>query len=961
MVRTAKAKKARVIHFKGNTPKSVKVIAIVVVLVVAVHVWIDRLYALRLHAALGYGSVYSLNMTIELATRYGGALVYAVLLLWLVRPFAKVLPLAFYRVLRIPIGVLGWTLGYLLWSLNPTKWILFFSHPLVHRVDPLLHMDLSFYIYELPLYNGLVARILFTAFVILMVQVFYTLALWIKQQGLTQGPRLQAELQSAARRDLWLISVIFIGFAALSWLGRYDLMLTGGNGSFLYGPGFVDAHLTLPFFSWLHIALLLVTAASFAWIAAKGRTFLPVRDGFVTLDAKVLRRPLWAFGVYVLSMAVTAAVGGLVSTLYVHPNQNTVELPFIKNTIDATRWALGIQGVQTKSFVPQTTLTRAAVNRDQAGLTNVRVNDQGQTTAIYNQLQSFKSYFHFDHASVDRYGSSEVYVAARQMNVDNLPVKTWINQTLVYTHGYGLAASPVNQFDANGLPVLWASNTPQQTQPPLPQVTRPQIYFGTMSNDVIAPSKQAEFDYPVASADQTSHYQGGYGLPVVGNRWLLALQQRSLKFFTSDQITSKSLWLFDRNIYQRVQDIAPFLRYDQDAFPFIDSQGHIKWMLDAYTTSSSIPYAQSFLNTQYIRNSVKVVMDAYTGKVTFYVIDPKDPLLQGLMHAYPTLFTTKIPADIQAHFRYPSDLFLAQAQGLTRYHMTNPSAFYNQEDLWSIANQIYQQNQTSPRPPVYQMIRMPDRTKAQFVLTELFTPANKDNLNGWMIADNDPGQYGKLTVYQFPQSNLIFGPMQAENQIDSNPSISEQLTLWNQQGSHVVRGDLLLVPVGNALLYIEPVYLVANRQNSLPQLERVIIDFNQQVFIDDSLGAAINDLLNGPNGNTLQPNAPSQVGANPPGGAGQGSAGQGSAGQVSAGQGGSAQGGSAQGGVAGQSQQTLIARANELFKQYKTDTSQGNFTAAGNDLNQLQQVLAQLLRAGQSAGSGSGQPSLASQ
>lgn len=911
---------AKVARLRRSISTPVWVFMFIVLIVVAIHVWINRLYNLRLHVALGYGSVYSLNMIIELISRYGGALLYALLALYFVRPFWNVLPSFFYPVVQVPVAVAGWTIGYTLWSIDPTSWLLFFNHPVFHRLDPLLHMDISFYVYQLPILNGVVGRIIFTLLLALMSQLLYLFTLFAKQQSITQGTGLLKAIHNTARVGLWLASILFLCFTALSVLGRYDLVLAGGNGSFLFGPGFVDARLTLPFFSWLHILFLLLVSAALGWMAARESRVFPVRDGIVHFDARALKRPAWAFGLYIASLLVTAGIGGLVNTLYVHPNQNSVELPYIKDTVAATRWALGIEHVRTQPFVPSTSLTAAAVQRDQNSLTNVRVNDQGQTTAIYNQLQSFKSYFHFDHASVDRYQGDEVYVAARQMNVNNLPVQTWINKTLVYTHGYGIAASPVNQFDQNGLPTLWAFNTPQQTKPPLPQVTRPQIYFGTMSNDVIAPSKQPEFDYPLSSADQTSHYQGGYGLPVRGNRWLLALEQGTLKFFTSDQITSQSQWLFDRNIYQRVKDIAPFLRYDQDAFPFIDSQGHIKWMLDAYTASSNIPYAQTFLNTAYIRNSVKVVMDAYTGQVTFYAIDPNDPILHSLMKIYPGLFQTQVPPDIKAHFRYPSDLFQAQAEALTRYHMTNPSAFYNQEDLWAIANQIYNQNQASARPPVYQMIRMPDRSTPQFVLTELFTPANKDNLNGWLIADNEPNRYGQLTLYQFPQSQLIFGPMQAENQIDSNPAISEQLTLWNQQGSHVVRGDLLLVPVGNSLLYVEPVYLVASRQNSLPQLERVIIDYNQQVFIDNSLGAAISDLLGGTaSGNAPAPNTP-QTGGGGASGAGQAPTPAGS-----------------------QSQATLIHQANQLLQQYEQDTAKGDFARAGQDLTQLRTVLNQLV------------------
>jgi len=920
---------------KSNSPaqrgrRALILLVILLFAILAVHVWLDRLYELKLHAALGYGAVYSKNMIIDLLTRYGGALIYALLGWASVRPLREVLPAAVFSLTRVAGIAVGWLIGWGMWSINATDWFLFFHHGLFHRVDPILHMDISFYVYVLPLLTGIIGRITGTLVLFIIPRAIFVAAVFAQQQFVASKDQLSKPLRRSARIVLIVVGGIFLLFSALAVLGRYSLVLTSGNGSFVYGPDFVTTHLTLPVFSWLHIAALLFVALSIFWLALKIDKLLPVQDGMVTLRLNGFRRPVGAGIAYIAVSILTAVVGGLTNSLYVHPNQNTVELPYIQHTINATRYALGVQNVHAVPFQPTQSITSADLTKDANAIANVRINDQGQTSAIYNQLQSFKNYFHFDNASVDRYNGQEVYVSARQINAANLPVQTWINRTLVYTHGYGLAASPVNQFDNDGLPMMWAKNTPMTTQAPLPKVTRPQIYFGTMNTNVIAPSKESEFDYPVQSQDATSHYTGGYGLPVAGNRLLLTWEQGTLKFFTSNQVTAKSQWLFDRNIYQRVQDIAPFLTYDHDAFPFIDTNGHIKWMLDAYTETPNIPYAQSYMGTAYIRNSVKVVMDAYTGKVTFYVVDKNDVLLQNLMKVYPTLFTTNVPADVALHFRYPKDLFLAQSQALTRYHMTNASEFYNQEDLWAISNQIYQQNQTQSRPPVYQVIRMPDRSNTSFVVSELFTPANKDNLNGWFVADNDPAHYGQLTLYQFPQSSLIFGPMQAENQIDSDPAISSQLTLWNQQGSHVVRGDLLLIPVGNTLMYVEPVYLVANRQNSLPQLERVIIDYNQQVFMNLTLGATLQDVLNGNTaGNSTISNQSGTSGASGTSAGGTGVAGSGTAPGLT-------------GGLKSASQLALVAQANALFKQYEADTAKGNFQAAGLDLSNLGQVLQQL-------------------
>ncbi len=884
---------------------------------------------------MGYGAVYSTNMIFELLTRYGGALVYLGLALFAVRPFKSVVPHVIYSLARVVLSVVGFAIGYFMWSLDPSEWLLFFHHKEFQMTDPIFHLNEAFYVYDLPIWLSLLGRIVATVFLFILIRSVFLTSLFVRQKVSITRFDISTQVRSQVRLLIGLASFLFVCFAAISVLGRYLSAVVSSKGTYIFGPDFVGAKLNLPIFSWIHIAMLLVVAFSLAWLAVKIDKVVSIHEGFSDFSLRAFRRPLQAFGLYIGSVLLTSIIGGLVGTLYVHPNESTVELPYIKNTIDATRWAFGINKVKVMPFMPTSTLTNATVDSESSALKNVRINDQQQTTTIYNQLQSFKSYFQFTNASVDRYGDSEVYVSARQLDDTKLPVQTWINKTLVYTHGYGLAISPVNEFDENGLPTMWAKDTPQAVQPPIPSIKNPNIYFGMMDSNVIAPSKQAEFDYPVGSDDHSSHYTGGYGLPVIGNRWLLAIQEGTLKFFTSDQITSNSQWLFDRNIYQRVADIAPFLRYDEDAFPFIDANGHIEWMLDAYTQSNNIPYAQQFMGAKYIRNSVKVVMDAYTGKTTFYVIDKSDPMIQSLMEVYPTLFTTNIPADIAAHFRYPKDLFQAQSSALTRYHMQDASAFYNQEDLWDLAQQIYQQNQTSDRPPVYQMVQLPDTQKPKFVLSELFTPHQKQNLNGWLVAGNEPDNYGKLTVYQFPQDSLVFGPMQAENQIDSNPTISAQLSLWNQQGSHVVRGDLLLIPVGKTILYVEPIYLVANRDNSLPQLERVIIDFNQQVFFNTSLGAAMNDLLNATQGTAPQPNMPSTG----PGAGGQAPAtqqnGQGATPGAGAGAGAGAAG--AQGNSA-----ALINQANQLFSQYEADTAKGDFEAAGTDLKKLGDVLSKL-------------------
>lgn len=925
----------------GNARRGATVLRILAALVIAIvilHIVLDRLFAYRLHQALGYGAVYGKMMVFELLTRYIGAVVIALLAYAQFRLFRSLMPKSVAKVAAFTASFLGYIVGYGLFSLDPTPWLAAFHHQVFHRTDPLLHVDLSFYVYVLPVINEMVGRILFLYIVSILLHALYLVVLWAFQGRITKDADLPKRIGRIAKRLMWMTGLVFVAFAAIAFIGRYNAMLSTGNSSFVSGPDFVMAKLDIGVFTWVHVVLLLLVAFAFFWLAVRPNRMYEVVDGFVRFQSRWFIRPIQAFGTFVGAWILTAIIGALTNSLYVHPNQNRVELPYIKDSIDSTRWAINIEHVKTKPFQGADTLTTSELNKDANAVANVRVNDQDQTKAVYNQLQSFKSYFDFQDVSVDRYQQQEVYVSARQMNQSQLPVPTWINKTLVYTHGYGVAISPVNDVTQNGLPNLIASDTPQVTQPPVPALKQPQIYFGTMQGTVIAPSKEAEFDYPSGSSDATSHYQGGDGLPVKGNRLLLALETGSLKYFTSDQLTDKSEYLFDRDVYQRIHDIAPFLRVDQDAFPFVDpGTGHVMWMVDAYTETANIPYADTYMGTRYIRNSVKVVMDAYTGATKFYVVDKTDPLLKTYMSIYPSLFTSQIPQDVRAHFRYPNDLFKAQSQALTRYHMTDPSAFYNQEDLWSLAHQIYQQNQTQTRAPVYQMIRMPGEQKPAFVLSELYTPVNKDNLNGWLVADNGPAHYGELRLYQFPQSSLVFGPMQVENQIDANPNISQQLSLWNQQGSHVVRGDLLLVPIGDALVYVEPIYLVANRENSLPQLQMVIVDFQQKVYSGDSLADALqnvvkglsvdtgvglgNDSVTSDTGNAGTTNGNGTTPSTTPSSTGGGN-------QTPAG--GAATNGS------------LAQSAQQWLQKYKEDTAKGNFSQAGQDLAQLGDVLNKL-------------------
>lgn len=891
-------------------------IGILILLLVIGPALLYQIYHYKLQEALGYILVYKTNLVITLLTAFLAALVLCITSIFSFRKIHyahTIFEKSGYKFIRVILGIIGFFFGYSVGQINPTDWLLFFHHQLFDKADPIYHLDYSFYVYQLPVIEGLLGKIVGIIFYFIFIKFILALIIYISKNNTQFNISNNGQIISIidAARDKKqihntkgiqsisrLVGLLFLTFAVEHFLTRYSILFNSQEGNFLYGPGFADTHFTIPVSILINCLLLLFISILFFVYS-----FKPIIE--LKATKRVVAILVSAIMVSLLLVLVKSGINGF----YVHPNQVSTESPYIQRTIEATRWGFQIEKLKTKTFNPSAQITDSTISINQNVISNVRINDIGQTKDIYNQLQSFKNYFVFNDASTDRYNGQQIYIDARQMDIDKLPVQTWINQNLVYTHGYGIAASPVNEFNSEGLPIEIARDTPMVTSPPIPKVNQPNIYFGTMDNNVIAPTTQGEFDYPSGDSDHTSHYKGGYGLPVKGNQWLLAFEQTSLKYLTSNQFTNKSQYLFDRNIYERVKDIAPFMTYDKDAYPFVSSNGHIQWMLDAYTETANIPYAQNFNGVNYQRNSVKVVMDAYTGKVTFYVINPSDPMIKSLMMIYPSLFKTNIPNDIRAHFLYPKKLFDNQSEAIASYHMTDPTAFYNKEDLWDLAEEIYNQNQTETRPSVYQILQMPGQSKPTFVLSQLFTPNQKMNLNGWLVAGNDVGDYGKLTLYQFPESTLFFGPMQAENQIDSDPTVSSQLTLWNQQGSHVVRGNLLLVPIENAVFYIEPIYLVADRSGSLPQLQRVIVDFNKKVYMGNSLTEALKSLITDLSGGTV-PNTPS----NQP--------------------------------VANSNDKVkqLAQQADALLSDYKTQTANGNFEKAGNDLAQVEQIIQQMIK-----------------
>jgi uncharacterized membrane protein (UPF0182 family) len=537
------------------------------------------------------------------------------------------------------------------------------------------------------------------------------------------------------------------------------------------------------------------------------------------------------------------------------PNAGSYELPYISRSITYTRQAYGLSNVSVStSFTGDQPLTLQDVQNDQVTINNLRLWDYVPLKTTYQQQQSLRTYYTFNDVDLDRYTINGRYqqleISAREVDISRLPAsaQNWVNQRLGYTHGYGVAASPVNAVIGEGLPDYVIQNMP----PAGPvSITQPDIYFGEVASDyVLAPSKTREFDYPQGSADVFTNYAGTHGVPMNGlNRALWAFRLSDPNLLVSGQITDKTLMLYRRNITDRASEIAPFLTFDGDPYMAV-VDGRLYWILDAYTTGSSYPYSetQTFHNNNinYIRNSVKVVVDAYDGTINFYVIDPKDPLIRAYEATFPSLFKPidAMPEGLRAHLRVPVDLFNVQVQVYSVYHMSDPRVFFAQEDVWDIPLGQTSPNGTPvPLSPYYVLFRLPGEQNPEFLLIMPFTPHGKQNMVSWLAARSDGSHYGEYQSYVLSKDINIFGPQQVANRINQDPTISRDFTLLHSTGSSVQQGNLLVVPIGNSFLYFEPVYLSATSGTGLPELKKVILVDQTTVVYADTLPEAIQQLV----------------------------------------------------------------------------------------------------------------------
>ncbi|HEY9156917.1 UPF0182 family protein [Candidatus Binatus sp.] len=680
--------------------------------------------------------------------------------------------------------------------------------------------DIGFYVFTMPLLEEI--RDLFLMIIVLAAGI--AIAVYWARGALDFKESPPRVSPGAAGHLSVLLGLFFVQRAMTYWLGRFDLLLhTDGV---VFGLRYVDRILWQPGL-WLLVALSLGAAVMCMFNAREGG----------------LRIPVAAFVVVFGPALIMNFIQPVIERLWVKPDELRVERPYLQRNIEATRHAYKLDTVDVKPFAGQGTLTPAALEQDSATVKNIRLWDPRPLIDTYRQLQEIRTYYDFRDVDIDRYWIegkyTEVMLSAREMNLDQLPdtAQTWVNQHLKFTHGAGLAMSPVNRKDTEGLPVFYIKDIPAVSDVGL-KIDQPAIYFGeARDNYAVVDSATPEFDYPKGADNVFSYYGGTGGVPVAGffRRLLFSIFYRDINLLVTENIVKNSKIMIRRNIASRIAYIAPFLNLDRDPYAVI-LNGRMVWIVDCYTTSDHYPYSQRNADgINYIRNSVKVVVDAYTGDTDFYVADAEDPVIKTWQRIFPAMFKpmSAMPAQLRAHIRYPEDFFLIQADTFRTYHMTDPQVFYNREDLWGFPRENYA-GQTVPMQPYYVIMRLPGEPQAEYMLMLPMVPSGRDNMIAWMAARCDGADYGHLFEYAFSKDKLIYGPYQIQARINQNPEISRQLSLWNQMGSKVLLGNLLVIPIQDSLLYVEPLFIRAEN-GQLPELQRVIASYSDRVVMGDTL------------------------------------------------------------------------------------------------------------------------------
>ena len=689
--------------------------------------------------------------------------------------------------------------------------------------DPIFNQDVSFFIFSLPILKAL-RSFLLTALIFSLIGAV-----------LVSGLDWRSWFES--RKVKTHLSLLLVGILVLiAWqyqLRGFELVYSSRGA--VFGGGYTDVYAQLPIFRIMAVVTLVIAVLVLANI-------------FLSIAWKAIA---YVLGLWILvALVLGNFLPNIIQRFVVTPNEFTREAPFIKHNIEFTRLAFDLNELDSLAFNAREALTSDDLVAENETISNIRLWDYRPMQTTYNQIQALRQYYQFQDIDIDRYivdgKQKQVLLSARELVPDQLSgeAQTWVNQRLVYTHGYGVAASPVAEITFDGLPTFLLQDLPPKGQIP---ISKPQIYFSEVSRDyVIVNTNTKEFDYPSEEGNVFTSFQGDSGIRI-GNlltRLAFTLRFADTNLLLTGDITPESKLLWKRNIHERLNEVAPFLQYDEDPYIVIGGDGELYWFIDAYTYSRLFPYSQGAtlrngLNVNYIRNSVKVVINAYDGSMNFYLVDRQDPIASAYASVFPDLFDDidEMPEGLRSHIRYPQDLFSIQARVLTIYHMTNPSEFYNREDVWQWPQEFFD-NEPREMEPYYVLMQLPGSEKLDFIQILPFTPATRENMIAWLAAKSDPAEYGEKLLFTFGKDSLIYGPKQIEARIDQDPVISSQLSLWNQQGSQVIRGNLLVIPLSNSLLYVEPLYLQA-ASGRIPELKRVIVAANDRVVMAPNLGLAL--------------------------------------------------------------------------------------------------------------------------
>ena len=756
---------------------------------------------------------------------------------------------------------------------NWTRFLQYFNPSLFSYQDPLFNTNIDFFVFTLPnlqVFSFWLEGLLFHS--LLAATLIYLLSGNSLSEGIFPG------FSCSQLRHLYLLtSVLMFALSFRHWLSRYELLYS--TRGVTYGASYTDVNVQLPMETLLSIVALFIGI----WLFYQSFFRLKYQCEIINLNAPNKAQPKEAFyiSIYFSLIILTIVLSIIVQRLNVQPNEVTKETPYIERSIKFTREGFALDKIDIQTFDPEGKLTQEDIENNYLTIDNIRLWDSRPILETNRQLQQLRLYYSFVDADIDRYffkaerikkngetstenEKRQVIISPRELDYNAVPdqAKTWVNEHLVYTHGYGFTLGPVHHVDEAGLPFYFIKNIGGQIEisdkSTLPNsnllikdsipIEKPRIYYGELTNTyIMTPSTVQEFDFPRGEENVKNIYDGKGGIPInsIFKRLMFAEYFKDIRMLFAENFTPETKLLFRRDINQRIRTIAPFLRYDKNPYLVVantgdDQKNYLYWIIDAYTTSDHYPYSDPGENNfNYIRNSVKVVIDAYNGDIHFYIADNEDPILKTWAKIFPNLFLpiNQMPKNLNSHVRYPEDIFNIQAERLLSYHMSDPQVFYNREDQWQIPEEIYG-NQVQPVSPYYLIMKFPNETKEEFILLMPYTPISRPNLVAWLAGRSDGQQYGKLFLYQFPKQKLVYGPDQIEALINQDPVISQQISLWSTKGSNVIQGNLLVIPIEQSLLYVEPLYLEAE-QNSLPTLARVIVVYENQIVMAETMEKAL--------------------------------------------------------------------------------------------------------------------------